>query len=159
MRQRKLLIDVAIALALACVVVVGYKLAPRLAPQAGPTLAAPAACDLNASACAADLPGVGRVELAITPRPIPLARPLEVSVRIVGPRVERIERVAIEFTGATMDMGYNRVALVAEGDGSFRAGAMLPVCVSGRMNWRATLHIDSDGRHDAVTYAFSAPAD
>ena len=160
MRQRTVLIDVAIALALASVVVVGYKLAPRLLPRSAPTPVTPVACDLNASPCAAELPHGGRVELAITPRPIPLVRPLTVSARVTGIEAERVD---IEFSGVDMDMGDNRATLVAEGAGgtsdhTYRASAMLPVCVSGRMDWRATLRVRSGGRESALAFVFWTPA-
>lgn len=158
MHKRKVLIDIAGVLALACVAVILYKLAPSLAGRsASSTSAAPAAlvdCDLNARACAADLPDGGHVELAITPRPIPLVRPLTVSARLTGSEAERVD---IEFSGVAMDMGQNRVELVAAGGGVYRASAMLPICVSGRMDWRATLRLRSGGRERALAFVFATP--
>ncbi|MBS1230015.1 MAG: hypothetical protein H6R17_3292 [Proteobacteria bacterium] len=147
------LVDLAIILALACLAVIGYKVSPLLT-QADLTSAPLPACDLNTQACAAELPGGGRVELTITPRPIPVVKPLQVSVRLSGMAADKLE---IDFAGHSMNMGYNRLALVADGDGAYRGAAMLPVCISGRMVWQATLLIDSAGRKIAVPFLFEAP--
>ncbi len=141
--------NLAIVLALACLATLGYKLSPRQPQRAAPTVDA-AACDLNAQPCAAELPGGGRVELSITPRPIPLLKPLQVNARLVGVAAEAID---IDFAGVAMDMGENRLRLVADGHGNFSATAMLPVCVSGRMTWQATLLIAGV----AARFRFAAP--
>ena len=148
------LADLAIILALVCIAVIGYKVS-LLLTQADLTIAPLPACDLNTQACAAELPAGGRVELTITPRPIPLVKPLKVSVRLSGMATDKLE---IDFSGRSMDMGYNRQALVADGPGRYVGQAMLPVCVSGRMVWQATLLIDSAGRKIAVPFLFEAPA-
>ena len=147
----------AIVLALACLATLAYKLAPRQ-PQRSIQTVEVLACDLNAQACAAELPGGGRVELSITPRPIPVVKPLQVNARLVGVRAEAIE---IDFAGVSMDMGENRLRLVADGDGSFSGTAMLPVCVSGRMTWQATLTLQIAGsqRRIAARFRFAAPGE
>ena len=143
--------SLAIVLALACLAALADKLAPRQPPSGTQTVEAPA-CDLNAQPCAAELPGGGRVELSITPRPIPVVKPLQVNAHLVGVTAEAIE---IDFAGASMDMGENRLRLVADGHGSFSGTAMLPVCVSGRMTWQATLQI----ANVAVRFRFAAPGE
>ena len=155
MRNPFSLVDLALILALASVVVVGYKLSPLLLAKADVTVAVTPGCDLNRSACAADLPAGGRVELAITPRPLPLVRPLQIMVTVTG-RVA--DKVAIDFAGQSMDMGYNRQPLTADGQGHYRGEAMLPVCVSGSMVWRATLIIDGGRQRIAVPFLFATPA-
>lgn len=154
MRHPFNLADLALILALASVAVVGYKLSPLLLAKAEVTLAVPPGCDLNRSACSADLPGGGRVELDITPRPVPLVKPLQLVVSISGMVAEQVD---IDFAGLSMNMGYNRKTLTAAGQGRFRGEAMLPVCVSGRMTWRATLIVDSGRQRIAVPFLFEAP--
>ena len=144
------------ALALACLAVVGYKLAPRQRGDVGVgvVIDAPATCDLNASRCAVDLPAGGRVELSISPQPIPLVKPLQIDVRVSGVNVHRVE---LDFSGRTMEMGPNRTVLAPVGGGSYRGSAMLPVCVTGRMDWLATLLVDTGGGRLAARFDFSAP--
>lgn len=154
MRRPFSLVDLAILLALAIVAVVGYKFSPLLLPKADLTVEPPAGCDLNKQSCAADLPGGGRVELSITPRPIPVVKPLQVSATLTGIAATHVE---IDFDGVDMSMGFNRKTLDA-GPGSVYSGAaMLPVCVTGRMLWRATLVIDTDRQRIAVPFRFEAP--
>ena len=144
-----------IALALACLAVVAYKLAPRPRADADLVVDAPATCDLNASRCAATLPAGARIELAISPQPIPVVKPLQVDVRVSGTVTRRVE---LDFAGRSMDMGPNRSVLGAAGEGVFRGSAMLPVCVTGRMDWRATLFVDTQRGRLAVRFDFSAPS-
>jgi len=148
------LVDLAIALALASVAVIGYKYSPLLLAKADLTIEPAAGCDLNQTACVAELPDGARLELAITPRPIALVKPLQVSVSIAGMVAEQVE---IDFAGVTMNMGYNRKVLAADGAGRYRGEAMLPVCVSGRMVWQATLVVSRGGQRIAVPFRFTAP--
>lgn len=133
---------------------VGYKLSPLAPAQAELTIAPLPGCDLNTRACAAELPGGGHLELSITPRPIPVVKPLQVQVRLTAMLADRIE---IDFSGVSMDMGRHRQILVADGLGGFSGQAMLPVCVTGRMAWQATLVVSSAGRRIAVPFVFDAP--
>jgi hypothetical protein len=155
MPRPRVLTTVAIVLAFACVAVVAYKIAHRSANDSGQLLVAPADCDLNASRCAVDLPEGGRIELSISPQPIPVVRPLHIDVRITGAVVHRVE---LDFSGRTMDMGSNRTPLAPVGEGGYRGSAMLPVCVTGRMDWQATLYVDTQNGRLAARFDFSAPS-
>jgi hypothetical protein len=88
------------------------------------------------------------------PGSIPLVKPLQVDVHIDGLAADKVE---IDFAGPSMNMGYNRQALVAGGQGRYRGEAMLPVCVSGAMTWQARLLIDSRGQRIAVRFMVDAP--
>lgn len=147
-------VNLAIVLALASLATLGYKLSPRLHSSAGQTVEPLAGCDLNAQACAAELPDGGRVELSITPRPIPVVSPLRISAQLVGTSAEALE---IDLAGVSMDMGEHRQSLVADGHGGFSGSAMLPVCTTGRMTWQATLLIGNGARRIAVPFRFEAP--
>jgi hypothetical protein len=146
--------DLAIIAAFAVVAAVGYEYSPLLLPKADLTVAPAAACDLHEAPCHADLPGGGRIELAITPRPIPVMQPLQVSAALSGVAASKLE---IDFSGVSMNMGINRKTLTAGGGGRYSGDAMLPVCVSGRMVWRATLVVETDRQRIAVPFVFEAP--
>jgi hypothetical protein len=60
----------------------------------------------------------------------------------------------MDFAGETMNMGYNRVALSSTDGNRFVGEASLPVCVSGGMNWVATVLIETDRQRIAVPYRF-----
>lgn len=152
--SRSLLVDLAIVLVMALVAVAGYRYSPLILPKADLTVAPEAGCDLNRAACAALLPDGGRVELAITPRPVPVVKPMRVAVRYSGLAVHQAE---IDFAGATMNMGYNRLPLSAEGADGFGGEATIPVCVTGRMVWVATLLLETDRQRISIPFTFEAP--
>jgi hypothetical protein len=151
---RALLVDLAILLALALIAVVAYKLSPLLLPKADLTLMPVAGCDLNERACRVDLPGGGAIELSLTPRPIPVVKPMQVAVTMNGVLARQVE---VDFAGVGMSMGYNRVSLAADGTGHYVGQATIPVCVTGRMSWRATLMIETPTQRIAVPFVFDAP--
>lgn len=154
--NRSILADLAIILALAIVAVVGYKYSPLLLPKADLTLAPVDGCDLHREACHAEVPGGGRIELSIAPRPIPVIRPMRVSAFISGLAANKVD---IDFAGVTMNMGLNRQTLSAGDNGRYSGEATLPVCITGRMAWRATLMVETDRQRIAIPFLFEAPLD
>jgi hypothetical protein len=152
--KRSLLVDLAIIAALALIAVVGYRYSPLLLPKADLTLTPAEGCDLNQQACHVDLADGGRIELAIAPHPIPVIRPLQAAVTFTGLTPEKVE---LDFAGVAMDMGLNRVTLTAAGAGRYVGETTIPVCVTGRMLWRATLVVEADRRRIAVPFMFEAP--
>ncbi len=151
---RSVLVDIAIVLALGLIAVVGYKYSPLLLPKADLTLTPVEGCDLNRESCHADVPGGGRIELTLAPNPIPVVRPLQVTATFSALTPSKVE---LDFQGVVMEMGYNRVTLVAEGNGTYKGEATIPVCVTGRMLWRATLAVESDNKRIYVPFLFEAP--
>lgn len=111
-----------------------FKLQPLLSPEGDLVAAAEADCDLRAGPCTVHFPGGGAVTLSLEPRGIPVVRPLAIEVRI---QVLEVSAVAVDFSGVDMNMGYNRSSLGSAGQGLYRGQGMLPICVTGRMNWEA----------------------
>jgi hypothetical protein len=155
--KRSFLVDAFILLALALIAVVGYKYSPLLLPKADLEVKPEAGCDLNRAPCRAEFAG-GSIELAIEPRPVPVIRPMQVSATIAGIEPSKVE---IDFAGVTMNMGYNRVTLDAvpdaPGPGRYSGQATIPVCITGRMGWQATLMIEAPGKRISVPFLFDAP--
>lgn len=151
--KKSLLADVAIVLALILLGVIGYKLSPVLLPKSDVSVNPDVPCNLNQAACTATLPGGGRLRLAFEPRPIPVAAPISASVELEGGAAES---VAIDFAGIGMNMGLNRPALAAAGNGRFAAQVTLPVCVTGRMEWQATVLVETGRQRIAIPFRFEA---
>ncbi|MBE2258848.1 MAG: hypothetical protein IAE88_08315 [Rhodobacteraceae bacterium] len=151
---RKLLLDTAILLALASLGVVGYKLAPLLNPETDITLPL-SSCDLNRQLCTATLPDGAQLDFSIEPRPVPPLKPLRLQVSVSGGGARS---VAVDFAGTDMKMGYNRPLLAAQpGDrGRFAGQASLPVCITGTMEWDATVLVDTGKALVAVPFRFVA---
>lgn len=153
--KKNFLVDAAVLLALVAIGAAGYWFSPLLLPKSDIAVTADAACDLHRQACGAALPDGGRLELSITPRPIPMVRPLSVEVRVSGIDADKVE---IDFTGIDMNMGYNRPQLAPAGDGRFTGSASLPVCITGSMAWQATVLLESGRRRISIPFRFnSAP--
>lgn len=151
--NRSLLVDSAIILALILIGLVGYKLAPLLMPVADVAIAPDPGCDLQKTDCTAQLPNGGRLSLSLMPRPIPVAAPIEVMVDVQGVQADKVE---VDFSGVSMNMGFNRLTLPSAGSGKFSGQASLPVCVSGRMAWQATVLVELGRTRMAIPFRFEA---
>lgn len=149
--NRKLLIDLIAGLLLALVVVVGYKLSPVLLPPVDEVAYPDPACDLRRESCAAALTGGGKVVLSFGERAVPVMAPFALGVRTEGLPPGK---VAVDFDGIDMKMGLNRPPLIARGEGVYAGEATLPLCVTGQMDWQATVLVEAAGRRIAVPYRF-----
>lgn len=135
-------------LATALAITAAVKLSP---PPQKVSLSLNAACDLNQGPCVASLPGGGRLELSLEPRPIPVLKPLKLQVRTTGFKTGSVE---VDFAGVDMKMAFNRPRLVPGKDGLFNGEAALPVCVRDQMAWQATVLVKSDDKRIEVPFRF-----
>lgn len=149
--NNKTLIATIIALLVAIGAAVGAKLWFRPNPASTVSAALDPKCDLHAGPCVSTIPGSGRIELSIEPRPIPLLRPLRLVVKVEGMEAGKVE---IDFTGVDMNMGYNRPELKRESGNRFTGQATLPVCITGRMEWQATVMATTDKITAAAPFRF-----
>ena len=150
-RTPKYVFDILILAAVVALGGAGYWLAPLLVPKTDVTLPL-SACNLNAGPCTIALPGGGSVDVAIDPRPIPALKPLRVLAVASGARIDRIE---VDFAGVDMKMGYNRPQLVRQsGSDRFTASASLPICITGSMEWEATVLVDTGKAIFAIPFRF-----
>ena len=153
--NKKTLIDLIGLLLIALVVVVGYKLSPMLLPHTDLSVAPDAACDLQQAPCRVALPGGGAIVADVSLRPIPLVRPFSFELQVEGVAVDAVE---VDFSGMDMSMGFNRPLLKALGNGRFSADVTLPVCVTGRMLWQATVLLDTARGRMGVPLRFTTGA-
>jgi len=147
--NRKILIDLVGVLLIALIVLIGYKLSPLLLPKADLTVEPEASCKLQEGPCQVKLPDGGSLSFDVATRPIPLVKPFELRVEAAGAR-----SVVVDFAGVDMDMGYNRPTLTEASPGVFTGQATLPVCVTGRMTWQATVLLDTPTARLAVPFRF-----
>lgn len=130
------------------IAVAGHYGSPLLLPKLDLTVNPDPDCKLQLRSCATALPGGGRMELSIAPRPIPILTPLSVEVTLTGIKARKVE---VDFAGESMNMGFNRIELSVIKD-RHAGEASLPVCVSGGMNWVVTVLIETDRQRIAVPY-------
>jgi len=150
--NKKILMDVIGIELIALIVVVGYKLSPMLLPKADVTVFPDPACNLQKENCVVNLPAGGKIELSLGARAVPLVKPFGIEVTASGFAPGRVE---VDFVGVDMNMGYNRPELVPRGEGRFNGEATLPVCITGHMDWQATVLVDAGDQRIAVPYRFS----
>lgn len=118
-----------IALLLIIVALVGARIQPS--PESQMT-----ACADPVLGCAFEHRGQ-MVQLRFSHSPTPL-QPFTITLHAPGAR-----QVQAEFQMQGMEMGFNRYQFTADKTGIFTARVTLPVCVSGRRDWRLDLQIDS----------------
>ena len=150
--NKKILIDLIGMELIALVVVVGYKMSPILLPKADLTVMPDPACNLQKQVCAVALPAGGTIELSLGAKPVPLVKPFTVAVKASGITPARVE---VDFAGVDMNMGYNRPELRSSGEGRFVGEATLPVCITGHMDWQATVLVEAGNERIAVPYRFT----
>lgn len=149
--RKKLLIDLIGILLIALIVVIGYKLSPVLLPKADVVLRPDSTCDLQRQDCALDLPGGGRMQFSLGAKAVPLVKPFPISVRLSGFTADRVE---VDFDGLEMKMGYNRPQLLPSANGLYVADVTLPVCITGGMQWQATVLLERGRERIAVPFLF-----
>jgi hypothetical protein len=137
-------------LAAVCAVAV-YRAWPLLFPNVEISAALNPDCDLRVGPCVTTLDDGGRVSLSIEPREIPVMMPLRLRVKLEDVAAEA---VAIDFKGADMNMGFNRVKLAQSGEGEFTGQGTLPVCVRDAMEWEARVLISRPDGLLSVPYRF-----
>ncbi|MDG4812582.1 hypothetical protein P8629_06130 [Hydrogenovibrio sp. 3SP14C1] len=96
-------------------------------------------CDLNASACTTSVQNKS-ITLDIEPKPIRVARMLNVRVKLTDIQAEMVE---LDITGQNMYMGYNRVTLtpVKDQPNLYEGQSMLAFCTNDKMDWHLSVLI------------------
>jgi len=80
-------------------------------------------------------------------------QPLDMVVEIEGGHADK---VAVDFAGVDMSMGFNRTTLQAVDTTRHAGRTTLPVCVTGRMLWQATVLVETGRTRVAVPFRFEA---
>jgi hypothetical protein len=151
--NKSLVIDALIVAALLAVGGAGYYFSPLLLPKSDVVATPDPNCSLHERACDAALPDGGRIELGLMPRPIPNVQPLSVEVHVVGAAPAK---VLLDLAGAKMNMGVNRSELREAVPGQFIGTASLPVCVTGSMDWIATVVVETGRQRISAPFRFTS---
>lgn len=105
----------------------------------------PTTCDLRLGCTA--LADQRRVTLQL--RGVPHAnQPLRFELQLQGFVPQKVE---LDLQGVEMFMGHNRYALSPVAPGRYQAELELPVCTTGRMQWRARVLLDSGNGSEGST--------
>lgn len=110
-------------------------------------------CRVDRGACTAAADGT-RISLELGPG-VPVMRPFAIRATASLPAGERPERVEVDFDMIGMDMGRNRYRLAQDADHVWQGVATLPVCTTGRSDWKAVVEIEADsGRRYRAVFPF-----
>lgn len=108
-------------------------------------------CDPGRAVCIAETP-LGRIELDIAPRPVPVLKPVQFDLATSTP----LDEVRIELQGRDMDMGPNQTRLIERAPQRWQGSATIPVCLTGRMRWDATVSLRRGERVERLSFGFEA---
>lgn len=89
------------------------------------------------------------------PENVAYLKPFKMRVTLQGLRQEEIDKIIVDFKMLGMDMGINRYILSPvkdeEGNIVYQGEGILPVCVSGRVDWVANTEVmTADKIYEAV---------
>lgn len=101
------------------------------------------ACRDGQGICTARNPVFGEMQLRF-PQGAYYMQPFIAEVRLENPGV--VERVVLDLSMPGMEMGLNRFELRRAGDGLWRGKLLLPICVTGRVDWQVRVQLDTPGR-------------
>ena len=132
---------IAALLLLGIAAVVGYKLDNATQKNVAQLANTDPDCELRNGPCHAELPTGGSIKFEISPRSIPLMKPLLLTVSVRDIEVTAAE---IDFVGIGMNMGYNRPQLKQVSNNRFEGSTTLPVCILQRMHWEANLLLETN---------------
>ena len=121
---------------------------PRLKQELQPTpthaitLSTDPACDLVGKTCMAKATAL-TLTLGLGDRIQPLTA-FPVHVALDGEDASKAEKITVSFSMLDMDMGFNRFDLRQQADKTWQGQAILPVCSTGRRDWRVTVAVISE---------------
>ena len=116
-----------------------------LSPEASLLVADPA-CDPAVTTCTAHGQALN-IELRLGGGARSL-EPFSVEVFLHGPAASGIASVSSRFTMVGMDMGINRFVLDPREGGVWQGQAWLPICSTGRQDWKITVEATGSRRYE-----------
>jgi len=108
-------------------------------------------CDPGMAKCRSKLQDGTVIWFSISPRPIPLMKPLRVVVEVDGAGYVPNR---LDITGLNMEMGLNRTSLQPDTNSRWTGETILPICSQRRMHWQAALRLDVGGEQLQLLYRF-----
>lgn len=108
-------------------------------------------CDLHKGACQVLLKDGSMMTLSITPRTIPLLKPLkfQVTTEDINTKV-----LALKVYATNMNMGFHESQLKRVKDNVYEGNITLPSCIVGNMIWDANIIADKSNRSVGAIFEF-----
>lgn len=109
-------------------------------------------CDVTKQSCSAVLDGTV-LRLRLGPG-VSALKPFPLALRLEGLEPAEIQGVLLEYSMKGMDMGPNRVVLRRGEAGEWRGSSILPICTSGRSDWRVEVQVVGKKRMFTAQFPF-----
>lgn len=113
-------------------------------------------CDLKTDVCREVLSDGSEIEFSITPKNIPIMKPLKFNLEIKNSDIN-IEKIEFKIFGTNMDMGLYSFKLAKESNKSDKSSyigtGLIPSCVVD-MKWEGDLIIDKKSEKVGVKFEF-----
>lgn len=113
-------------------------------------------CDLRAGPCVTTLDDGSQVSFEIQQKTIPVAKTLDIEVKVSGLAVESI---MLDINGVNMKMPPNRVELKPSGLSQFNGQAGLMFCTRDAMEWETVVELKTSKGQINVPYRFITISD
>jgi hypothetical protein len=111
-------------------------------------------CDLHVSKCSIKIESDKEFILDISPRSIPLMKPLTFTLEYKGVEFQELKG---KIYATNMDMGIHPIALKPTKEGFLEGKIVLPTCLVGNMKWRAEFPLPKttpEKLRDTIVFTF-----
>ncbi|MDR0233791.1 MAG: hypothetical protein LBI31_03175 [Zoogloeaceae bacterium] len=100
------------------------------------------ACDPGLATCVQDMPEGGRLTVDFSVRSPQALQPF--IVRAAPEPAEEVRAVRLDLSGVEMDIGVIHHDLARDAAGHYQGEVVLPICVTGSMQWRVDVIVEND---------------
>jgi len=108
-------------------------------------------CNLQDGACSVTLKDGSNITLSINPRPIPLMKPIELSVKTKGINLDSLK---LKVYATNMNMGLIEKSLGKTAKNSYEGRITLPTCIVGNMIWNVNIIANKPTKSIGATFEF-----
>ncbi|WP_331775429.1 hypothetical protein [Sulfurospirillum sp. 1612] len=108
-------------------------------------------CDLHDEKCHVTLQDSSEMTLSITPRSIPLMKPLQFQVVTQGIHTDQL---ALKVYATNMNMGFHESTLKKVKENLYEGNITLPSCIVGNMIWNANIIANKTDRSVGAIFEF-----
>jgi len=108
-------------------------------------------CDLHKEACSIALKDGSRVTLSITPRPIPLMKPIKLHIVTKGIDLDKLD---LKVFATNMNMGLIEKPIKKVKKDTYEAKITLPTCIVGGMIWDVNIIANEPSKSVGAVFEF-----
>jgi len=108
-------------------------------------------CSLQEEACSVTLDDGSDISLSITPRPIPLMKPIKLVVKTKGINLDNLN---LKVYATNMNMGLIEKSLKKTAKDSYEGKITLPRCIVGNMIWSVNIIANKPTKSVGATFEF-----